>query len=59
MKTLITRAGPGTTIICMGNLAQIDTPYLTEGSSGMTFAVDRFRGEQRTVLKFGALDANA
>ena len=44
MKTLITRAGPGTKIICMGNLAQIDTPYLTEGSSGMTYAVDRFKG---------------
>lgn len=44
MKTLITRAGPGTKIICMGNLAQIDTPYLTEGSSGLTFAVDRFTG---------------
>ena len=44
MKTLITRAGPGTKIICMGNLAQIDTPYLTEGSSGLTCAVDRFKG---------------
>ncbi|HQR86036.1 MAG: phosphate starvation-inducible protein PhoH [Burkholderiales bacterium 35-55-47] len=44
MKTLITRAGPGTKIICMGNLAQIDTPYLTEGSSGLTYAVDRFKG---------------
>jgi PhoH-like ATPase len=44
MKTLITRAGPGTKIICMGNLAQIDTPYLTEGSSGLTFAVDKFMG---------------
>ena len=44
MKTLITRAGPGTKIVCMGNLAQIDTPYLTEGSSGMTFAVDKFKG---------------
>jgi PhoH-like ATPase len=44
MKTLITRAGPGTKIICMGNLAQIDTPYLTEGSSGLTFVVDRFKG---------------
>ena len=44
MKTLITRAGPGTKIICLGNLAQIDTPYLTEGSSGLTFAVDRFKG---------------
>ena len=41
MKTLITRAGPGTKIICMGNLAQIDTPYLTEGSSGLTYAVDQ------------------
>jgi PhoH-like ATPase len=44
MKTLITRAGPGTKIVCMGNIAQIDTPYLTEGSSGLTFAVDRFKG---------------
>lgn len=44
MKTLVTRAGPGTKIICMGNLAQIDTPYLTEGSSGLTYAVDRFKG---------------
>jgi PhoH-like ATPase len=44
MKTLITRAGPGTKIVCMGNLQQIDTPYLTEGSSGLTFAVDKFKG---------------
>ena len=44
MKTLVTRAGPGTKIVCMGNLAQIDTPYLTEGSSGLTFAVDKFKG---------------
>ena len=44
MKTLITRAGPGTKIICMGNLAQIDTPYLTEGSSGLTYPVDKFKG---------------
>lgn len=44
MKTLITRAGPGTKIICMGNIAQIDTPYLTEGSSGLTYAVDKFKG---------------
>ena len=44
MKTLITRAGPGTKLVCMGNIAQIDTPYLTEGSSGMTFVVDRFKG---------------
>ena len=44
MKTLITRAGPGTKLVCLGNLAQIDTPYLTEGSSGLTYVVDRFKG---------------
>lgn len=44
MKTLITRAGPGTKIVCLCNIAQIDTPYLTEGSSGLTYVVDRFKG---------------
>ncbi|MDP2834746.1 MAG: PhoH family protein [Pseudomonadota bacterium] len=44
MKTLITRAGPGTKVVCLGNIAQIDTPYLTEGSSGITYVVDRFKG---------------
>ncbi len=44
MKTLITRAGPGTKVVCCGNIAQIDTPYLTEGSSGLTYVVDRFKG---------------
>jgi len=44
MKTLITRAGPGTKVVCLGNISQIDTPYLTEGSSGLTYVVDRFKG---------------
>jgi PhoH-like ATPase len=43
MKTLITRAGPGTKVVCLGNVAQIDTPYLTETTSGLTYAVDRFK----------------
>ena len=43
MKTLITRAGPGTKVVCLGNIAQIDTPYLTETSSGLTYVVDRFK----------------
>ncbi|MCA1799155.1 MAG: PhoH family protein [Xanthomonadaceae bacterium] len=43
MKTLITRAGPGTKVICLGNIAQIDTPYLTETTSGLTYVVDRFK----------------
>ena len=44
MKALITRAGPGTKIVCLGNIAQIDTPYLTEMTSGLTYSVNRFRG---------------
>ncbi len=43
MKTLLTRAGPGTKMVCLGNVEQIDTPYLTETTSGLTFAVDRFK----------------
>jgi len=44
MKTLITRAGPGTKIVCLGNIAQIDTPYLSETTSGLTYVIDRFKG---------------
>ncbi|WP_444994166.1 PhoH family protein [Aliikangiella sp. IMCC44359] len=43
MKTLITRAGPGTKVVCLGNVGQIDTPYLTESSSGLTYVVDHFK----------------
>jgi len=55
MKTLITRAGPGTKIICIGNLSQIDTPYLTATTSGLTYVVDRFKtwpyGAHITLLR--------
>ena len=43
LKTLITRAGPGSKVVCLGNLSQIDTPYLTETNSGLTNVVDRFK----------------
>lgn len=43
IKTLVTRAGPGSKIICLGDIKQIDTPYLTETTSGLTYAVDRFK----------------
>jgi len=43
MKALLTRAGPGTKMVCVGNVEQIDTPYLTETTSGLTFAIDRFK----------------
>lgn len=43
MRTLATRAGTGTKVVCLGNLGQIDTPYLTETTSGLTYVVDRFK----------------
>ena len=44
MRALVTRAGPGTKLVCLGNIAQIDTPYLTETTSGLTYVVNRFCG---------------
>lgn len=44
MQTLITRAGPDTKIVCLGNIRQIDTPYLTETTSGLTYVVHQFKG---------------
>lgn len=43
MKTIITRAGSGSKVICLGNLAQIDTPYLSAPSSGLTYLTERFK----------------
>jgi PhoH-like ATPase len=44
MKAIVTRAGPGTKLVCLGNIAQIDTPYLSETTSGLTYVVNCFRG---------------
>jgi PhoH-like ATPase len=43
IKTIITRAGTGSKVICLGNLAQIDTPYLSGLSSGLTYMTERFK----------------
>ncbi|WP_375752419.1 PhoH family protein [Vibrio sp. HN007] len=43
IKTIITRCGEGTKIVCSGNLAQIDSPYLTPVTSGLTYMVERFK----------------
>jgi PhoH-like ATPase len=43
MKTLITRAGPGTKVVGIGNNAQIDTPYLTATTNGLTYTIQRFK----------------
>ena len=43
IKTIITRAGNGSKVVCLGNLAQIDTPYLNALSSGLTYLTERFK----------------
>ncbi len=43
LKTIITRCGEGTKLICGGNLAQIDSNYLTPVTSGLTYLVEKFK----------------
>ena len=43
IKTIITRAGAGSKVVCLGNLAQIDTPYLNATSSGLTYLTECFK----------------
>ncbi len=43
IKTIVTRAGVGSKVICLGNLAQIDTPYLAPTSSGLTYMTERLK----------------
>ncbi len=45
VKTIITRAGEGTKIIFTGDPYQIDTPYLDAQSNGLTFLIDRMKGQ--------------
>ncbi|MDX1590086.1 MAG: PhoH family protein, partial [Oleiphilaceae bacterium] len=44
IKTIITRAGTGSKVVCLGNLSQIDTAYLNPLSSGLTYMTERFKG---------------
>ena len=43
LKTIITRCGEGTKLICSGNLAQIDSNYLSPVTSGLTYLVEKFK----------------
>ena len=54
LKTIITRCGEGTKIVCSGNLSQIDSSYLTAVTSGLTYIVERFKdfdGSANVFLK--------
>tara|TARA_E500000178_G_scaffold355114_1_gene426542 strand:- start:763 stop:1164 length:402 start_codon:yes stop_codon:yes gene_type:complete len=45
IKTIVTRAGENTKIIFTGDVHQIDTPYLDEQSNGLSFLIDRMKGQ--------------
>ncbi len=46
IKTIITRAGEDTKIIFTGDIKQIDTPYLDEQSNGLSYVIDRMKGQE-------------
>lgn len=46
IKTIITRAGENTKMIFTGDINQIDTPYLDEHSNGLSYLIDRVRGNK-------------
>jgi PhoH-like ATPase len=46
IKTIVTRAGSGTKIILTGDVYQIDNPYVDSANSGLTHAVERFKGQE-------------
>ncbi len=45
IKTIITRAGEGTKIVFTGDINQIDTPYLDENSNGLSYIIDKLKGD--------------
>lgn len=44
IKTIVTRAGRGTKVVLTGDVYQIDNPYVDSANSGLTYAVERFKG---------------
>jgi PhoH-like ATPase len=44
IKTIITRAGSGTKVVLTGDVYQIDNPYVDSANSGLTYAVEKFKG---------------
>jgi PhoH-like ATPase len=46
VKTIITRAGENSKFIFTGDSHQIDTPYLDEQSNGLSYPIDKLKGNQ-------------
>ncbi|MCK4501431.1 MAG: PhoH family protein [Desulfuromonadales bacterium] len=48
IQTIITRAGEGTKIVLTGDPYQIDNPYVDSASNGLSFSVERLKGQDIT-----------
>ena len=46
IKTIVTRAGQGTKVVLTGDCYQIDNPYIDASNSGLTYSVERFKGQK-------------
>lgn len=46
IKTIVTRAGQGTKVVLTGDCYQIDNPYVDSANSGLTYSVERFKGQR-------------
>jgi PhoH-like ATPase len=46
IKTIVTRAGEGTKIVLTGDPYQIDNPYVDASSNGLSYVVEKFKGQQ-------------
>jgi PhoH-like ATPase len=56
LKTIITRVGKGSKVVLMGDVDQIDTPYIDTLSNGLTVTIERFKGSPifgHTTLRSG------
>ena len=49
IKTIVTRAGEGTKIVVIGDISQIDSPYQNERSNGLSYLIDKWKGEPEFV----------
>jgi PhoH-like ATPase len=45
IKTVVSRAGKNSKVILAGDAYQIDNPYLDASSNGLTYVIDRFKGQ--------------
>lgn len=46
IKTIVTRAGAGTKVVLTGDRHQIDNPYIDAVSSGLSYSVEKFKGQK-------------